>query len=266
MLKVVSWNINSIRQRTEHVVRLIHDESPDVICLQEIKCVNDAFPYSAFQALGYRCFVHGMRSYNGVAILLRETKFSEENIIQVGVNLDDHHEARYLEVKVNCPATQLPIHIGTLYAPNGNPTGSQKYRNKISFYNSFRAHIRSRLLQGLPLLIAGDYNIIPECDDAEYPENWIQNALFTDQVRGIFRSLCHQGLTDCLALFRSYGKLYTFLDYRDGYRHDPNYIRIDHILASSRVVDQIKRVKVLYSYRLFEKASDHIPICALFSL
>ena len=210
-MRIATWNVNSIRQRTEQLTAWLAERQPDIACLQEIKCTDDAFPRQAFEALGYNLAVHGQKTFNGVAILSK-LKFDEVTPGLPGDDADDH--ARFLEATVSTSTGVL--RVASIYLPNGNPPNTDKYSYKLNWMDRLSHYARERLQLEEPLILAGDYNVIPTADDVHNPAVWVNDALFLPQTRERFRSLANLGLTDAIRATSDERGLYTFWDYQAG--------------------------------------------------
>ncbi len=261
MIKLASWNVNSVRARLKTIEKTLTELNPDIICLQEIKCQDEAFPYEAFESLGYNSAVYGQKSYNGVAIL---SKYPFEDI-QKGF-LDHHNQtdeqARYLETIISID--QKPFRIASIYVPNGNPAPGIKFDYKLDWLRQFYHHAKTLLSHEEACILAGDYNIIPEKTDVYSPEDWQEDALFRPESRAMFRALKWLGYTDAFEAKINQPYQYTFWDYQAGAFKKNNGIRIDHILTSPIAADLLKTVEIHKAVRGYEKPSDHVPISAEF--
>ncbi|MEP6968124.1 MAG: exodeoxyribonuclease III [Pseudomonadota bacterium] len=255
-MRIVTWNVNSINARLETVLAWFEEESPDVACLQEIKCVDAAFPAAAFERLGYNVAVHGQKTYNGVA-LLSKTPLEDVRAGLPGDDGDDH--ARYLEAVVSGPA---PVRVAAIYLPNGNPVGTDKFAYKLKWLDRLHNHARELLALEEPLVLAGDYNVIPEPEDADNPASWVGDALFQPQTRGAFRALKWLGLTDAYMAADGAPGGYTFWDYQAGAWRRDHGIRIDHLLLSPQAADRLAGVVIHRDVRGRDKPSDHVPVVA----
>lgn len=263
MITIASWNINSIKTRTENVKRWLEQRQPDLLMLQEIKCTTDSFPYEAFAEMGYHATVHGQPSYNGVAILSREPVTLVQNTLPGEV---EDILARYLEIEYR------GCRFINIYAPNGNPlngdkTGTEKFDYKLRWMQRLYDYLHSLMAQRIPFVIGGDYNIIPTDHDARNPEQWQNDALIQPQSRAAWRALLNMGLTDVYrALHPHETHAYTFWDYQAGAWPKDNGIRIDHFLASPFMADRIQSCVIDKTPRGEEKPSDHTVIIAEFDL
>ncbi len=252
---IATWNINSIRQRLEHLTGYLREVEPDVLCLQEIKCQDDAFPRAAIEDCGYNVAVHGQKTFNGVAILSK--KPLED--IQTGLPGDDGDEqARYLEACVS--TDQGVVRVASIYLPNGNPPDTEKYTYKLAWMDRLIERAKYLLSLEEPLVLAGDYNVIPEARDAKDPKAWEGDALFLPKTRAQFARLCNLGLTEALRATTDADGLYTFWDYQAGAWQRNNGIRIDHLLLSPQAADRLGAVAIDKQMRAKEKPSDHVPI------
>lgn len=254
-MRIASWNVNSIKQRVENAVAWLSDRQPDIVCLQETKCLDDAFPREDFEALGYNVAVHGQKTFNGVAILSKY-RFDEVTPGLPGDHTDDH--ARFMEAVISTKDTSL--RIATIYLPNGNPPDTDKYSYKINWMNRLIRYAQKRLALEEPLVLAGDYNVIPAAADARNPSAWAGDALFLPATRERFRALCHLGLTDAVRASSEEAGLYTFWDYQAGAWAKNNGIRIDHVLLSPQAADRLIGAEIDRHVRAWEKPSDHVPV------
>jgi exodeoxyribonuclease-3 len=253
-MRIATWNVNSINARLETVLGWFKEAQPDVACLQEIKCVDERFPTEAFERLGYNVAVHGQKTYNGVA-LVSKTPLEDVRKGLPGDDGDDH--ARYLEAVVSGPR---PIRVAAIYLPNGNPVVTDKYAYKLAWLARLNAHARELLALEEPLVLAGDYNVIPEPQDADNPASWLGDALFQPQTRGAFRALKWLGLTDAYMAADGAPGGYTFWDYQAGAWPRNHGIRIDHLLLSPQAADRLEGVVIHRDVRDRDKPSDHVPI------
>jgi len=254
-VRIATWNVNSIKQRLDGAVAWLAERAPDVVCLQETKCVDDAFPLEPFESLGYNVAVHGQKTFNGVA-LLSKYPFDEVNNGLPGDHTDDH--ARFMEAVIS--TAQGALRVASVYLPNGNPPSTEKYSYKIGWMKRLLAYARERLSLGEPLILAGDYNVIPTGDDARNPQAWTGDALFLPRTRSEFRALMNLGLTDAVRAASDAAGLYTFWDYQAGAWQKNNGIRIDHVLLSPQAADRLSEVGIDRHVRSWEKPSDHVPV------
>ena len=253
-MRIATWNVNSINARLETVLDWFREASPDVACLQEIKCVDEKFPSEAFESLGYNVAVHGQKSYNGVALL---SKTPMEDIVRGLPDGEGDDHARYIEAVISGPR---PVRVGCLYLPNGNPIDTDKFGYKLNWMRRLNDHARELLALEEPLVLTGDYNVIPEETDCENPAAWLGDALFQPETRGAFRALKWLGLTDAHQASGGGPHAYTFWDYQAGAWQRNNGIRIDHALLSPQAADVLVGVQIHRDVRAREKPSDHVPV------
>ncbi len=253
-MRIATWNVNSINARLENVLAWFEQAQPDVAVLQEIKCVDEKFPTEAFERLGYNVAVHGQKTYNGVA-MLSKTPLEDVTRGLPGDDADDH--ARFIEA-VTGGAT--PVRVVGIYLPNGNPIGTEKFAYKLAWMDRLNRHAKALLTQEERLVILGDYNVIPEPEDADKPEGWLGDALFQPESRGAFRALKNLGLTDAYMQVDGAPGGYTFWDYQAGAWQRNHGIRIDHALLSPQAADRLKSCVIHREVRGTEKPSDHVPV------
>ena len=253
-MRIATWNVNSVNARLETVLRWFEEASPDVACLQEIKCVDEKFPTEAFERLGYNVAVHGQKTYNGVALV---SKARLEDVRRGLPGDDGDEQARYIEAVVSGPE---PVRVASIYLPNGNPTGTEKFAYKLGWMARLNAHARTLLAWEEPFALLGDYNVIPEPRDAEFPQNWTTDALFQPETRAAFRALKYLGLTEAYLQADGAPGAYTFWDYQAGAWQRNNGIRIDHALLSPQAADKLAGVSIHRDVRSWDKPSDHVPL------
>jgi exodeoxyribonuclease-3 len=254
-MRIATWNVNSIRQRMENVQAWLAERRPDIVCLQEIKCTDEAFPREAFESLGYNVAVHGQKAFNGVA-LLSKLPFDEVAPGLIGDNNDV--QARFLEALVSTKSGVL--RVISLYLPNGNPPQTEKYTYKLKWMDRLAAFSRERLKLEEPMLLAGDFNVIPTPADAKRPQAWVNDALFLPATREKFRALTNLGLTDAIRAGSDAADLFTFWDYQAGAWAKDDGIRIDHLLLSPQAVDRLVDAGIDRHVRSWDKPSDHVPV------
>lgn len=258
-MRIAAWNVNSVLARLPTALKVFEAVNADVWCLQEIKCEDHRFPRLEFEALGYNIETFGQKSYNGVAIL---SKHRIEETIR-GVPGLNHDQSRYIECVIAAPAG--PIRVASIYAPNGNPVGTEKFDLKLSFMQALEAHLRGLLKQEERFVVAGDYNVIPREVDCVDPRAWANDALFQPETRAAYRALQNLGLADAYMQADGAAHKYTFWDYQAGAWQKDNGIRIDHLLCSPQAADQLQSVEIFKQARAMEKASDHVPIIGVFA-
>ena len=255
-MKIACWNVNSIKARLEPALAWIKAANPDILALQEIKCVDENFPREPFESLGYNCAVHGQKTYNGVAILSKKPLEDVTARLPAGDEMDDH--ARYLEAVVT--GSKGAVRVTSLYVPNGNPFPGPKFDYKLAWLERLKKHAQHLLAYEEPVVLMGDYNIIPEDRDARNPKAWLKDALFQPQSKAAFRRIEHLGYVDAFRARHPEGGHYSFWDYFGSWERD-NGIRIDHILLSPQGADRLKACEIDRQVRgASEKPSDHVPV------
>ncbi len=253
-MRIATWNVNSIKQRLENLAAWLKERAPDIVCLQETKCVDESFPRETFEALGYNVAIHGQKAFNGVAILSK-LPFDEVTPRLPGDPADDH--ARFIEAVVSTGSGV--VRVASIYLPNGNPTDTPKYDYKINWMKRLLEYSHERLKLEEPLILAGDYNVIPTDADVHNPELWRNDALFLPRTRESFRALINLGLVDAIRATTDDPGLYTFWDYQAGAWQKNNGIRIDHLLLSPHAADRLVTAGIDKHVRAWEKPSDHVP-------
>lgn len=253
-MKIATWNINGVKARIDSLVSWLEQEQPDIACLQEIKSVDEGFPRLEIEGLGYNVETHGQKGFNGVAILSK-LRFDEVNRRLPGDDSDE--QARFIEGVFS--TTSGALRVVSLYLPNGNPIGTEKFTYKLAWMKRLHDWTEKRLELEEPLVLAGDYNVIPDPTDARFPENWSGDALFQPESRASFRTLCNLGLTDAVRAVSDAPGVYTFWDYQAGAWQKDNGIRIDHLLLSPEAADRLVAAGIDRFTREWEKPSDHVP-------
>ncbi|MGI9381464.1 MAG: exodeoxyribonuclease III [Methyloligellaceae bacterium] len=254
-MKIATWNINGIKARSKNLEIWLKESNPDVVCLQEIKSQTEAFPGEALEDLGYNVAVHGQKSFNGVAIL---SKLPFDEIVTGLPGDPSDEQARYLEAGISTETGSL--RVASIYLPNGNPVDSEKYPYKLSWMQRLQDHARSLIEFEEPLVLAGDYNVIPTDDDVHDPEAWRDDALFRPESIQAFRSIVNLGLTDAYRACHHEIHQFTFWDYQRGSWQKDHGIRIDHLLLSPQAADRLNQCEIDRHTRGWEKPSDHVPI------
>ncbi|MBK1624899.1 exodeoxyribonuclease III [Afifella marina] len=255
-MKIATWNINGVKARLDGLVTWLGEASPDVVCLQEIKSIDEAFPREPIEALGYNVATHGQKGFNGVAIL---SKRPLEDVTPRLSGDEDDVQARFLEAIVPDDHDGI-VRVVSAYMPNGNPIGTEKFSYKLAWMERLEAWVDDRLALEEPFVLAGDFNIIPESIDARYPQRWTEDALFQPESRNAYRKLTARGLTEALRTVTDAGDIYTFWDYQAGAWQKNNGIRIDHLLLSPEAADRLAAVGIDKHVRAWEKPSDHVPV------
>lgn len=252
---ITTWNINGVKARLEAAVAYLRQASPDVVCLQEIKSIDEGFPREAFEELGYTVATHGQKGFNGVALL---SKLGLEDVARGLPGDDSDVQSRWIEALV--PFGSTMVRVASIYLPNGNPIGTEKFSYKLSWMQRLEAHARMRLGEETLLVLAGDFNVIPEPVDAKRPQAWVDDALFQPESRRAWRALSHLGLTDATRACLPEPGIFTFWDYQAGAFQKDDGIRIDHIFLSPQAADRLVSSGVDRGPRGGEKPSDHVPV------
>ncbi|MCB1435966.1 MAG: exodeoxyribonuclease III [Rhodobiaceae bacterium] len=254
-MKIATWNINGIKARAEALPAWLKAAAPDIVCLQEIKSVDEGFPSALFEDLGYNVAVHGQKGFNGVAILSR-TPFDE--VIRGLPGDKNDLQARYIEAVISSGGGV--VRVASIYLPNGNPVDSDKFPYKLGWMDRLIGHARDLLALEEPLVLAGDYNVIPGNGDVHDPAAWTGDALFQPESRARFRALVNLGLTDAVMACDDSAGQYTFWDYQAGAWQKNNGIRIDHMLLSPQAADRLAGTGIDREPRGWERPSDHVPV------
>ena len=258
-MRIATWNVNSVRQRLPHLVDYLGNAKPDVLCLQELKCVDESFPRAEVEAAGYHAIVHGQKGFNGVAILTRAALAPAESDVLVRLPGDETDvQARYLEAVVRDEGGA--VRVASLYLPNGNPPETEKYPYKLGFMDRLTRRAADLLAAEESFVLAGDYNVIPEPRDVYDAEAWLGDALFLPETRRRFRTLLNLGLTEAMRATTDAAGLYSFWDYQAGAWQRDRGIRIDHLLLSPRAADRLRSAAIDRHLRAADKPSDHVPV------
>jgi exodeoxyribonuclease-3 len=255
-ITVATWNVNSVRTRLPRLLPWLERRRPDVVCLQETKVIDDDFPRAEIEAAGYRCLVNGQKTYNGVAILTRGDAAETARALPGDTPESDR---RLLAASV------AGIHVASVYCPNGQEVGSEKYAYKLDWYRRLRALLEATWTPAQPLVVCGDFNVAPEDRDVWDPEKWRGQVLFSDPEKEALRLLTDWGLEDALRRLRPDAGIYTWWDYRFGAFHRGWGLRIDHVLATPPLAARCVSVEVDRDERKGEKPSDHAPVVATFA-
>ncbi len=250
-MKIATYNVNGVNARLPVLLRWLADARPDVACLQELKAPQEKFPRDALHEAGYHAVWHGQKSWNGVAVLARGGEPVEAARGLPGDPEDV--QSRYLE------ATVAGIRVGCLYLPNGNPVPGPKFDYKLRWFDRLQAHAAELVRQPEPVILAGDYNVIPDELDVDRPEDWIEDALFRPETRAAYRGLLAQGWTDALRHLHPDARVYTFWDYTRGSWRRNAGMRIDHLLLNAAAARRLAAAGVDRDVRGWEKTSDHAP-------
>jgi exodeoxyribonuclease-3 len=251
-MRIATYNVNGVNGRLPVLLKWLEETTPDVVCLQELKAPQEKFPEKAIHDLGYNALWHGQKSWNGVAILSRNTQPEEVRRALPGDEEDSH--SRYIEATVN------GILICCLYLPNGNPAPGPKFDYKLRWFQRLTEHASELLASKNPVIMCGDYNVMPTDLDVYKPERWVDDALFRPEVKMAFKKLVDQGWTDAIRKLYPDEKIYTFWDYfRNAYGRDAG-LRIDHFLLSPHLNKRLVAAGVDRNVRGWEKTSDHAPV------
>ena len=253
-MKIISWNVNSVRARINNIKNYINDSSPDILLLQEIKTQNETFPTDDFKEIGYKSYVYGQKSYNGVAIL---TKHDLKNINTEFIK-DDLKQARIITGEMDL--NKKKIELINIYVPNGNPVDTNKYEYKKNWLKMFLNNIKKKLQKNPNLLIAGDFNIIPEEIDVYDFKRYENDALGRLEIRKKYRALINLGFKDIYRLLNKKKQEYTFWDYFAGSWQKNYGMRIDHFLLSNNLINNVVSININKKPRSKIKPSDHTPI------
>ena len=253
-MRIATFNINGVKARAEGVLEWLRDSAPDVALLQEIKSVDEAFPREPFEDLGYRIETHGQKGFNGVAIL---SKLPLEDVTRGLPGDDDDEQARWIEATV---IGTRAVRVCGLYLPNGNPAPGPKYDYKLAWMDRLKSRAEALLNMEEPALMAGDYNVIPQDEDAARPEAWRDDALARPETRAAFREILNMGFTEAFRARRQGPGHYSFWDYQAGAYDRNDGIRIDHHLLTPQAADLLNDCWIEAELRGREKPSDHVPV------
>jgi exodeoxyribonuclease III len=260
-LTIATWNVNSILARLPTALEVLREMNADIVCLQEIKCEDHRFPRLEIEALGYNIETHGQKSYNGIAIL---SKYPIEET-KARLPGDEGDElARYIEAVVAAPSG--PVRVASLYAPNGNPVGTEKFTYKLNWMERLIAHARTLVRLEEPVILAGDYNVIPRNEDCDKPETWAGDALVQPQTIAKYRALLNVGMIDAFMQVDGRERQFTFWDYQAGAWRRDHGIRIDFLTLSPQAADRLTGLTTLKQVRAKDKPSDHVPVLGSFEL
>ena len=253
-MKVATFNINGVKARIDGLTTWLRESAPDVALLQEIKSVDEAFPREAIEDLGYNVETHGQKGFNGVAIL---SKLPFEDVSRGLPGDDADEQARWIEATV---VGETAVRLCGLYLPNGNPAPGPKYDYKLGWMDRLRARAEALLADEMPALMAGDYNVIPQPEDAARPDAWREDALFRLETRDAFRRVVNLGFTDAFRARTAGPGHYSFWDYQANAFDRNDGIRIDHVLMTPQCADLMQDAWIERDLRAREKPSDHVPV------
>ncbi len=255
-MKIATWNVNSIKARLPNAVAWLKEAQPDVVLLQELKVTDDNFPALEIEELGYNCAVHGQKTYNGVAIL---SKFPLDDV-STGLPGDKSDEqSRYVEAWVDA-GNGAGVRVASIYLPNGNPVDTDKFSYKLGWMERLVRHAKHLLASEEPVVLGGDYNVIPADEDCYDPAAWADDALARPESRAQFRTLLNLGYTEAWRTLHSESHVYSYWDYQGGAWQKDNGIRIDHLLLSPQAADRLVACEIDKGPRGKQKASDHTPV------
>jgi exodeoxyribonuclease-3 len=251
MPRIATWNVNSIKARLPLLLDWLREAAPDIVLLQETKVVDEAFPALELGDLGYNCATRGQKTYNGVAVLSKRPI----DVLATALPGDpDDQQARYIEAFTD------GLRVASIYLPNGNPVGTEKFAYKLGWLDRLARHARTLLDSEDAVVLGGDYNVAPADEDVHDPGGWRDDALCRDEARAGFRALCHLGLTDAIRVFHPAGPCFTWWDYRAGAWAGDQGLRIDHLLLSPQAADRLAAAGIDRRPRGRERASDHTPV------
>ena len=253
-MKIATFNINGVKARIDTLTAWLQDSAPDVAVLQEIKSVDEGFPRQAIEDLGYNVETHGQKGFNGVAIL---SKLPLEDVTRGLPGDDTDEQARYIEATV---VGDQAVRICGLYLPNGNPAPGPKYDYKLAWMERLYARAQDLMQREEPALMCGDYNIIPQAEDAANPKVWTDDALFRPQSRAAFRKIVNLGFTEAFRARHTGPNHYSFWDYQAGAWNRNDGIRIDHFLLTPQCADLLNDCWIESAVRDGDKPSDHVPV------
>jgi exodeoxyribonuclease-3 len=253
-MKIATYNINGVKARLPRVLEWLEETKPDVVLMQEIKSLDENFPRAPFEDLGYTVETHGQKSFNGVAIL---SKFPLDDVTRGLPGDDTDEQARWIEATV---LGDQVIRVCGLYLPNGNPAPGPKFDYKLAWMERLHARAKDLLEAEEPALMAGDYNIIPQAEDAKRPEDWRDDALFRADSRAAFRRVVNLGFTEAFRARNAAPENYSFWDFQGGAWNKNDGIRIDHFLLTPQAADMLEECGIDAEYRGREKPSDHVPV------
>ena len=253
-MKISTWNVNSVRARIDNINKYLKISSPDIVLLQEIKTEDQNFPYDNLKKLGYISYVKGQKSYNGVSILSKK----KLNYIETSLPGDKIKQSRF--ISTNIKIKNISVDLINIYVPNGNPVDTEKYFYKLNWLSLLVKFIEKKVKKGDKIILAGDFNVIPEEIDSYDSDKYINDALFRIEIRKKFRELINLGLIDAFRTFNKKEGNYTFWDYMRGSYQKNHGLRIDHMLVSNSLINLIKKIEIKRNIRSQFKPSDHVPL------
>ena len=250
-MRIASWNVNSMKARLGHVIDYCKTGHTDIILAQELKMTDENFPYDAFAEIGWNVAVHGQKTYNGVAIL---SPHPIENVENRLAGDDEDEQARFIQAEIG------GLHVASIYLPNGNPCPGPKFDYKIGWMDRLDAVATKLLASEKPVILGGDYNVIPQAIDCYDENSWINDAAYHPETRSRYFKLLHKGYTDAFRSIHPEGQYFSFWDYQAGAWQKNNGIRIDHLLLSPEAANRLQDAGIDKGPRGLERASDHTPI------
>ncbi|MDD9933033.1 MAG: exodeoxyribonuclease III [Myxococcales bacterium] len=253
-MKIGTWNVNSVKARKDRLLGVLDRHAPDVLCLQELKVVDDAYPHEEVEAAGYRSAVHGQKTYNGVAILTKE----EPTAVRIGMG-DDEDDPQARIIAVTTPGEQ-PIDVVSVYVPNGGKVESDKHAYKLRWLERFMGYLDRHYTPESALVVCGDLNIAPDERDVARPDEWGDSVLCVDNVRAAYRAMMDWGLQDCFRKHHEEAGYYSWWDYRQLGFPKNNGLRIDHVLATTSVAERCTAAEIDRNERKGKQPSDHAPV------
>ncbi len=256
-MRIATWNVNSINARIEHLINFIRKDKSDIYLIQELKCTNENFPYKEIEKLNYFSYVNGQKAWNGVAILSK--KKIDIKCYKIPTYKEDLN-SRFIESEIKIEGINKKIKLICIYLPNGNPIGTEKFEYKINWMKKFNKYVDELISNDFPIIIGGDFNVIPTDDDVYSPENFKDDACAHPDTREQYQILINKGFVDTVKYFIEGKTNWTFWGYRGGNWQKGNGLRIDHFLTSPEITDKIKKVEINREPRGLEKASDHTPV------
>ena len=256
-MKIVTWNVNSINARLEHLINFIQSDNSDIYLLQELKCTNDNFPLNEIKNIGYDCIINGQKAWNGVSILSKKSLKLISNKLPT---YKEDNNSRFIETEIDLKKIKKKVKLINIYLPNGNPIESEKFDYKIKWMENFNKYIVNHYQNNIPMIIGGDFNVIPSDEDVYSPENFKNDACAHPKTREKFRELLNIGFCDTVKYFINGNTNWTFWGYRGGNWQKGNGLRIDHFLTTPDITDLIKKLEINRTPRGWEKASDHAPV------
>lgn len=264
-ISIATWNVNSIKSRLAHLLGWLKEDKPDIVLLQELKCINESFPAMEIEELGYNIAIHGQKTYNGIAILSR---LPMDDVTRGLPGDDSDEQARYIEAVVNLPGNA--IRVASVYVPNGQTTDSDKYQYKLRFLERLYAHCKTLLGYEEMLVVGGDYNIAPDDKDVHDPRAWEGSVLTHEDVRRAYRKIIHLGMASSMDPVPYHpgktGGQYSWWDYRAGAFDHNDGLLIDHLLLSPQAADRLASSHINKDLRGLDKPSDHTPVIVALSI